>query len=284
MAGDRSKEPEAQSRAPDEAGVDGGSNEVFADVLPYAEAEAESGAGAEPEADVEPEPVPASPTRRRRVGPFSLRQVTLAILVVMGTAIVLTLATVPLGSTEPGLPVPDPSAFLIGSPIPGLDAGNLAPEFEGEGPDGHVQLTDLNGTPIRLADLRGKAVWVNFWASWCPPCQFETPTVRAMDQKYRDRGLVIVAVQVQQTVEAGKAYAERYSLEYTIGADVTGAIFHTYRVFALPTQFFIDQNGILRQVVNGPLSETRASQLIESILPAGASSPPAPSAAASPAH
>src|SRR6185503_9431029 len=99
--------------------------------------------------DPEP-PEPQRPFRRRGVGPFSLRQVTLAILVVMGTAIVLTLATVPLGSTEPGLHVPDPSAFLIGSPIPGLDVGNLAPELEGDGPGGRVQRTDLNGAPIRL--------------------------------------------------------------------------------------------------------------------------------------
>src|SRR5262245_1822456 len=220
------------------------------------------------------DPAPPRPYRRRGVGPFSLRQVTIAILVVMGTAIVLTLATVPLGSTEPGLPVPDPSAYLIGSPIPGLSVGNLAPEFEGDGPGGKVQLTDLDGKPIRLAELRGKAVWVNFWASWCPPCQFETPTVRAMDAKYRDRGLVIVAVQVQQTVDAGRDYAERYSLRYRIGADVTGAVFHAYHVFALPTQFFIDPDGVLRQIVNGPLSEARASQLIESILPAGPSAAP----------
>jgi thiol-disulfide isomerase/thioredoxin len=221
----------------------------------------------------EPVSPPLRPYRRRGVGPFSLRQVTIAILAVMGTAIVLTLATVPLGSTEPGLPVPDPSAFLIGSPIPGLSVGDLAPELAGDGPDGRIQLTDLNGTPIRLADLRGKGVWVNFWASWCPPCQFETPTIRAMDERYRDRGLAIVAVQVQQTVDAGRDYATRYGLTYTIGADVTGAIFHTYHVFALPTQVFIDPNGVLRQVVNGPLSEQRATQLIESILPPGGSAP-----------
>ena len=225
---------------------------------------------------------PAPPFRRRGVGPFSLRQVTIAILAVMGTAIVLTLATVPLGSTQRGLPVPDPSAFLIGSPIPGLGIGAVAPELTGTSSDGPVQLADLNGTPIRLADLRGKAVWINFWASWCPPCQFETPTVRAMDEKYRDRGLVIVAVQVQQTVQAGRDYAARYGLDYTIGSDVTGAVFHTYHVFALPTQFFIDPDGVLRQIVNGPLSETRASQLIESILPPAPSGAPRPSASAAP--
>ena len=230
----------------------------------------------------EPAPVesPARPIRRRGVGPFSLRQVTIAIAAMMGAAILGTLATVPISSIAPGLPVPDPSAFLIGSPIPGLRIGDLAPELEGDGPDGRVGLTDLDGNPVRLADLRGKAVWVNFWASWCPPCQFETPTVRSIDAKYRDRGLVIVAVQVQQTVETGREYAERYGLEYTIGADVTGAIFHTYKVFALPTQFFVDANGLVRQIVNGPLDEARASQLIESILPPSSTvAPPSPSSA-----
>jgi len=247
---------------------------------------AEAAPAWEPGPEPEPERPPPPPYRRRGVGPFSLRQVTIAILAVMGTAIVLTLATVPLGSTQPRLPVPDPSAFLIGSPIPGLSVGDLAPELEGTGPDGTVPLADLDGRPIRLADLRGKAVWVNFWASWCPPCQFETPTIRAMDEKYRDRGLAIVAVQVQQTVDAGREYAQRYDLQYTIGADVTGAIFHTYHVFALPTQFFIDPNGVLRQIVNGPLSDARASQLIESMLPASAptGAPAGASAAPSPTH
>ena len=173
----------------------------------------------------------------------------------------------------PALPVPEPSAFLIGSPVPGLRIGDLAPELEVDGPDGRVELYDLDGNRIRLADLRGKAVWINFWASWCPPCQYETPIIRSMDERYRDRGLEIIAIQVQQTVDAGKDYADRYDLEYTIGADVTGSIFHAYRVFALPTQFFIDPEGRLRSIVNGPVDERRASQLIESILPPGSSLP-----------
>jgi peroxiredoxin len=243
-----------------------------------------------PEAEPLVAPPRPQPVRRRVVGPFSLRQVTIAIVAVMGTALLLTLATVPLASIAPGLPVPEPSAFLIGSPIPGLRPGELAPELAVDRPEGRIELTDLDGRPIRLADLRGKAVWINFWASWCPPCQYETPTIRSMDQRYRDRGLVIVAVQVQQTVQAGRDYAERYDLEYLIGADVTGAIFHAYKVFALPTQFLIDPNGIVRQIVNGPVDEARATQLIESILPAARSGQtpepsgsPAPSASPAPA-
>lgn len=220
------------------------------------------------------------PVRRRGVGPFSLRQVTIAIVAMLGAAIIGTLATRPLGSVVPGLPVPDPSAYLIGSPIPGLRPGDLAPELEADRPEGRVQLRDLDGNLIRLADLRGKAVWINFWASWCPPCQYETPALRSIDKRYRDRGLVIVAIQVQQTVEAGRDYAARYDLEYVIGADVTGAIFHAYKVFALPTQFFVDPNGVVRAIVNGPLDEARAAQLIDSILPpapSGASPAPVPS-------
>ena len=223
--------------------------------------------------DAAPRPAAPTPVRRRGVGPFSLRQVTIAILVVMATAIGVTLASVPIGSIAPGLPVPEPSAYLLGSPVPGLALGDLAPEFVVDKAGGRLELTDLDGRPVRLADLRGKVVWINFWASWCPPCQHETPTIRALDQRYRERGLAIVAIQVQQTVEAGKAYAARYELEYTIGADVTGDFFHLYRGFALPTQFFLDTNGRIRQIVNGPLTEERAVSLVEALLPPGA--PPA---------
>ena len=225
-------------------------------------------------------PVEAAPPRRAaprpwRVGPFSLRQVTVAIGVVAITGALLTLATAPLGSTAPGLPIPEPGAYLLSSPIPGLNPGELAPELSGTRMDGTTfQLTDLDGNPIRLADLRGKVVWLNFWASWCPPCQSETPLLRTMDRTYRDRGLVLVGVQVQQTVDDGKRYAQTYSLEYRIGADVSADIFHLYRVFALPTQFVIDANGVVRAIINGPVTDASARAMINPLLPAGFSPEP----------
>ena len=210
------------------------------------------------------------PARRRRVGPFSLRQVALALGAVVVSAVLLTVATAPLGSTTPGLPNPAASAYLLGSPVPGLQVGQLAPELSGTLDDGSAfTLTDLDGRPVRLSDLRGRAVWLNFWASWCPPCQAETPTLRAMDERYRERGLTLIAVQVQQTVGDGRRYAATYGLEYSIGADVSAAVFRTYRVFALPTQFFIDPAGVIRAVVNGPLDDAAAARYIEAILPPG---------------
>ncbi len=221
--------------------------------------------------------------RRRGVGPFSLRQVTLAIGIVAIAAVLLTLANAPLGSTAPGLPNPEPSAYLLRAPLLGLRPGDVAPELTVTAADGtSFQLTDLDGQPIRLADLRGKAVWLNFWASWCPPCQSETPSLRALDQQYRDRGLAIIGVQVQQTVDDGRKYATTYSLRYRIGADVAGDIFREYKVFALPTQFFIGADGVVRQVVNGPLDQASAAALIESILPPAASGGPGASPSLSP--
>jgi peroxiredoxin len=234
----------------------------------------------EPEPTVAPRP--RAPRKRRfGVGPFSLRQVTAAILLVSAAALVLTLAVQPLGSISPGLPIPEPSAYLLRSPVPGLNPGDLAPELEVPRNNGSTfQLTDLDGKPIRLADLRGKVVWLNFWASWCPPCQAETPILRSMDQRYRDRGLALIGVQVQQTVAEGQRYAQTYGLGYRIGADVSADVFRAYRVFALPTQFFIDEDGVVRKVVNGPLDEATASAIIESLLPsngAGSTSAAVPS-------
>ena len=203
--------------------------------------------------------------RRRGVGPFSLRQLSMVSGVLVVAALVFTILTAQIGTIDPSLPKPLPTAFVLGSAVPGLQVGNLAPELETTGGEAFV-LSDLDGNPVRLADLRGRIVWLNFWASWCPPCQFETPTLREIDEKYRDRGVTVVAINVQETVDTARAYATRYEWGFTVGADVSAEIFHAYRVFALPTQFIIDRDGVLRQIVNGPLDVKGASAIFDSLL------------------
>jgi thiol-disulfide isomerase/thioredoxin len=184
--------------------------------------------------------------------------------------VVILAASAPLGSVGSAGPAdPRPTPFLIGPPIEGLRAGDLAPELEALRADGTTfQLTDLSGRPIRLADLAGRAVWVNFWASWCPPCQAETPILREMDREYRDRGLTIVGISVQETNAADVgAYVGKYSLDYPIAADLDGDIFRRYKVYGLPTQFFIDPGGRIAAVLPRPLDAAGARAQIEAILP-----------------
>jgi len=210
------------------------------------------------------------------IGPFSSRQVGIvAILAAIVIAGAFVLNQPILGPTPTGLPDPRATFFIIGPPTEGLQPGQEAPELEGDIGDRHVTLSDLDGRPIRLADLRGRPVWLNFWASWCPPCQAETPVLREVYERHKGEGLALVAVAVQETtVEDVRAYVRTYGLEYTIGFDATSAIFHTYRVFGLPTQFFIDREGIIRSVVLGPVDVTLAERNLAPILaPLPAASP-----------
>jgi thiol-disulfide isomerase/thioredoxin len=222
-----------------------------------------------PSPDARPEP-PAS--RRGLIGPFTGRQLATVVAVVVVAAVALSLATRPI-APGPGAvtALPAVTPFIVGPVTEGLRPGDAAPELEATRGDGStVVLADLDGNPVRLADLRGRLVWINFWATWCPPCQSETPVLRDLAAEYRDAGLTIVGVAVQETTpDDVRAYAERYDLGYTIAFDASADIFHRYRVFALPTQFFVAPDGRILEVLNGPLTEATARARIEAWLPRG---------------
>lgn len=210
------------------------------------------------------------PERHGLIGPFSGRQLAAVLGIVIVAAVVLVAATRPLGQVGPTGPGdPRPTAFLLGSPIVGLEPGSLAPEMSGTRADGSAwALLDVNGRPISLAALRGKGIWINFWASWCPPCQSETPTLRDTYDAYKDRGLAMIGVSVQETNPADvAAYAAKYAVGYTIAADLSADVLHLYRVYSLPTQVFIGPDGRIRKVLTGPLSPEQAAAEVEAILP-----------------
>jgi peroxiredoxin len=210
------------------------------------------------------------PGRHGLIGPFSGRQLAAVLGIVVAAAVLLVAATRPLGTARtPAAVDPRPTAYMLGSPTVGLQVGSLAPQLAGTRADGTTwSLTDVNGRPVRLADLRGKAVWLNFWASWCPPCQAETPILRDTFARYRARGLELIGVSVQETDPADvAAYAAKYSLAYTVAADLSADVFHLYRVYALPTQVFVGPDGVIRAIVQGPLTAEAAAAQVEAILP-----------------
>jgi len=223
-------------------------------------------------------PAPDRPTfshqtaRHGLIGPFGGRQLAMGGLLVAAVVVALVAINAPLGNTaDQNRPNPQPTAFVIGPATPGLRVGAVAPDFTTQRPDGSTfRLTDLNGKPVSLVDLRGKAVWVNFWASWCAPCQAETPVVRQTAATYKDRGLVVLGISVQESSSQDVSdYALKYSLGYTVAADLAGDVFHLYKVNALPTQFFIDPQGRIAAVVVGPLDQSNAYAHVEAILPSG---------------
>ena len=232
-----------------------------------------------PDAPEPPAGAPEAPeTRRGLVGPFTARHLAAALGSVVIVTAILLVVTAPIATLPATGIAPQPTQFAIGPAVEGLRVGDLAPELQVAGADdGPAPLLNLSGAPVRLADLRGHPVWISFWASWCPPCQDETPVLRDTFNAYRDRGLALVAVSVQEsTVDDVRAYAAKYGLDYTIAADLAGDVFRRYRIYGLPTQVFLDASGIIRAVVQGPVDTQIAEADLALIgLPVIATSPTA---------
>ena len=130
-----------------------------------------------------------------------------------------------------------------------------------------MTIADLDGQPLRLADLRGAPVWLSFFGTWCPPCQEETPVLRDAHARYADDGLRMVAISALDTTAADvRRYAETYDLPYTIGFDATSAVFRTYQGFGLPTHVFLDDDGVIRWVHYGPLSGSDVDAIVGPLL------------------
>ncbi len=217
------------------------------------------------------------------VGPFTGRQLLVLALAVVVVAVALKAVTTPIGTATPAVPTPGASFVAFAAPQQGLQPGDRAPELVGTANGQQVQLTDLQNRPIRLSDFLGRPVWINFFASWCPPCQSETPTIEEVYETHRAQGLVVIGVSVQESSVADvRAYAHTYGLQYTIGFDGTSAVYRAYHVYGLPTQIFIDRQGLVRRVWNGPLSLSQVEQMLAPLLgaPAGASAAPGASVAA----
>ena len=104
-------------------------------------------------------------------------------------------------------------------------------------------LEDLNGNTVKLRDLKGKVVFLNFWATWCPPCRLEMPTMEELHQEFSGQGLVILAINYRESPDKVRSFVKQHGLTFTTLLDKEEKVFGLYRAWSLPTTYLINKNG-----------------------------------------
>jgi thiol-disulfide isomerase/thioredoxin len=209
-----------------------------------------------------PAGAPGKRTGRRVIGPFNVRHLLALTLTVGLTGGLIVILTSPIGP-PPGstTPVPGASFYLIREGGTGLAIGDKPPSLSAEG----GPLLDLDGASVDLLGLEGRPVWVVFWATWCPPCQQETPDLQRAYEANLGTGLELVAVNVQESAGVARDYATTYGLTYRIALDPTGGAFRGWGIFGMPTHYFIGRDGRIRDRWFGPLSLAEMQRRVDLI-------------------
>jgi cytochrome c biogenesis protein CcmG, thiol:disulfide interchange protein DsbE len=149
----------------------------------------------------------------------------------------------------------------------GLDRSQKGPVSQDQ-PAPNFTLTTFDGDEISLASLRGKAVVVNFWASWCKPCEQEAADLEKAWRFYQPTGeVVFLGVGYIDTEPEAKAYLEKFDITYPNGPDLRTRISQSYRIAGVPETYFINQDGLVVDKKIGPFTRYEdITQVIDSML------------------
>lgn len=121
------------------------------------------------------------------------------------------------------------------------EALNIEPVTETPAPD--FVLRDMDGKTVRLHDMKGKVVLLNFWATWCPSCRFEMPSMELLHREYGERGLVVLAVAFQDSADDVRSFYQEHNLSFPALLDNTAGASELYKTWSLPTTFIINKRG-----------------------------------------
>jgi len=121
-------------------------------------------------------------------------------------------------------------------------------------PAPEVKLTDLESNPVALTDFKGRVVLYNAWATWCPPCKEEMPTLNAYYLDHRDQGFVVVAIEDGEPVNEVAEFAKSYRLSFPIWPDPKWVATTAFKTDVLPSSFVIDRSGQVVLSWTGPIS------------------------------
>jgi len=152
------------------------------------------------------------------------------------------------------------SLLIVLSGILGMAArpplvGSPAPE---------IVLPDLQGRDVKLSELRGKVVLVNFWATWCKPCKEEMPAMQASYDKLRDKGFVVLAVNELEDTARVAEHIRTHGHTFEVVMDHNNKVANMYGVVGLPASFLIDPQGVVRERISGSLlTESRIEEMVQ---------------------
>jgi peroxiredoxin len=169
---------------------------------------------------------------RKRRSALALALIGAGLIVIGGAAALFLAQPSPAGPVAPSQVVP-------------LAVDYLAPD---------LALSDLQGRPVSLADYGGQVVLINNWATWCPPCREEMPTLQAYYQDHQDQGFVLVAISAGDSPEAVAEFVDRYSLTFPVWMDPRSQALEEFRTKSLPSSFLVDRRGQVVRAWAGAIS------------------------------
>ena len=138
-----------------------------------------------------------------------------------------------------------------------LNGDDKAPDFT---------LLDLDGNEVRLSEFRDKVVLINFWTTWCPPCRAEMPEIESLYQEYKDKGLVIIGIDIGEPEARVRQFVQRGGYSWTFVLDSNGAVMADYKIRKIPTSFFIDRKGVIQAENIGAMTKQGMEAILAELL------------------
>lgn len=139
-----------------------------------------------------------------------------------------------------------------------IAVGSKAPDFT---------LVDLNGEKHKLSDYKGQGVFLNFWATFCGPCEREMPAINRQYQVFKDQGVQTLSVNIAQTDFEVQNFVDRHELTFPVVIDKTKSVSTTYNVGTLPATLVIDPDGKVVKIITGELEEGKIASYMELVKP-----------------
>jgi len=188
---------------------------------------------------------------------------------IVAFAPVAPLPSIAVPSLALASPVASASAEASATPsaVPSASAVASGGAFHIGEPAPPLQVPQVGGGTIDLANLKGKPVWINFMATWCPSCQDEFPLMNGFAARYAANGLVIVAVDVREDEGAVASFAKQLNATFPLGLDADGKAATTWDALAYPVHFWVGTDGIIRDAALGGIGPDIMAKGLKTILP-----------------